>query len=142
MKVALGQLILLPFLLVPGLLVLGLLMPAAPAQAQDGPGYEVVSSGPDGLEIRFHGLAMRSVHADDDQNALAIDFLQPVDGALFDRLPGELPQWISMAYANFDNGVIRSPRPVTFLARPLGDGFSLRIMARGPSMPPSMRGSQ
>ena len=63
-----------------------------------------------------------------------IDFLQPVDGAVFDRLPRDLPQWISMAYANFDNGVIRSHRPVTFLARSEGDGFSLRIRARpGPA---------
>jgi hypothetical protein len=132
MKVALGQLILV------------LLMSAAPALAQ--PAYEIVSDGPDGLEIRFHGLSMRSVHADDDQNALAIDFLQPVDGALFDRLTDELPQWISMAYANFDNGVIRSPRPVTFLARSEGDGFSLRILARGPPpappAPAQMRGSR
>jgi hypothetical protein len=81
-------------------------------------------------------MPMRSVHADDSQNALAIDFLQPVDGGVFDRLPNELPQWISMAYANFDNGVIRSPRPVTFLTRGEGDGFSLRIIPRGPIAPP------
>ena len=90
--------------------------------------------------------AKRSVRADDKQNALSIDFQQPVDGSLFDRLPGELPQWISTAYANFDNGVILSPRPVTFLARPEGDGFSLRILARGPGPdlpdPPVIRGSR
>jgi hypothetical protein len=43
-----------------------------------------------------------------------------------------------MAYANFDNGIIRSPRPVTFLTRAEPDGFSLRIVARGPAPPPAM----
>ncbi len=120
-----------------------LLASAAPASAQRAASYEVISNGPGSVEIRFHGLPMRSVHADDNQNALAIAFLQPVDGTLFDRLAKELPQWISMAYANFDNGVIHSPRPVTFLARPEGTGFSLRILARGPSLPPpaQIRGS-
>lgn len=122
-----------------------LLSPAAPAGAQGGPGYEVISNGPEGLEVRFHGLPMRSVHADDNQNALAIDFLEPVNGALFERLPDELPQWISMAYVNFDNGIIRSPRPVTFLAHAESDGFSLRIIARGPPpappAPAQIRGS-
>ena len=124
-----------------------LVLMLAPAQAQNGSGFEVISSGPDGLELRFHGVPIRSVHADDNQNALAIDFLQPVDGALFDRLAGELPQWISMSYANFDNGVIRSPRPVTFLAHPENDGFYLRIIPRGDvppqpmTPPPPMRGS-
>ncbi|HEY0267119.1 MAG TPA: hypothetical protein VGC16_10230 [Rhizomicrobium sp.] len=113
-----------------GLLLAALLAPGA-AQAQGGTGYQVVSQGPDGLEVRFHGAPLRGVHADDSQNALSIDFAQPVDGAMFDRLPGDLPQWISMAYANFDNGVIRSPRPVTFLTRAEPDGFSLRIVPRG-----------
>jgi hypothetical protein len=124
------------------LLATVLLASAMPASAA--PSYQVVSNDPDGLEVRFYGLPMRSAHADDYQNALSIDFVVPVDGALFERLQDELPQWISTAYANFDIGVIRSPRPVTFLARPLGDGFSLRIMARGPAtdMPPPMRGSQ
>jgi len=108
----------------------------APVAAQADPTYEVISYGPDGLEVRFHGLPLRSVHADDSQNALAIDFLQPVDGALFERLPDELPQWISMAYVNFDNGIIRSPRPVTFLAHAENDGFFLRIIARGPPPEP------
>jgi len=129
MKAALQRLALRSVLLMPGLLV-----PGAPALAQ--PSYEVLSNGPDGLEIHFHGLPMRSVHADDNQNALAIDFLQPVDGALFERLPDELPQWISMAYVNFDSGIIRSPRPVTFLAHAENDGFFLRIIARGPPPEP------
>jgi hypothetical protein len=123
--------------------VAALAMMLAPAQAQSEPGYEVISNGPDGLELRFHGLPMRSVHADDNQNALAIDFLEPVDGALFERLPGELPQWISMSYVIFDNGIIRSPRPVTFLAHSESDGFTLLIIARGPlpAVPAQMRGS-
>jgi len=133
MKVAVRQLALLLF------------ATRAPVTAQAGPTYELISYGPDGLEVRFHGLPMRSVHADDSQNALAIDFLQPVDGALFERLPDELPQWISMAYVNFDNGIIRSPRPVTFLAHAENDGFFLRIIARGPPpappLPAQIRGS-
>jgi hypothetical protein len=124
------------------------LMAGAPAQGQ-GFGYQVISNDPNGLEIRFHGVPLRAVHADDNQNALSIDFQQPVDGAMFDHLQGDAPQWISMAYANFDNGVIRSPRPVTFLTRAEADGFSLRIVPRGappPMMaqnlpPPPMRGS-
>lgn len=115
------------------------LMPAAPSWAQ-APAYQVISNDPSGLEIRFHGLPLRGVHADDNQNALSIDFQQPVDGAMFDQLAGDLPQWISMAYANFDNGVIRSPRPVTFLTRGESDGFSLRIVPRGP--PPQQQFTQ
>ena len=129
-------------------MTLAMIAGAPGAWAQRGPGYEVISNDPSGLELHFHGVPMRSVHADDSQNALAIDFLQPVDGALFDRLHGDLPQWISMSYANFDNGVIRSPRPVTFLTRPESDGFSLRIIPRGPppqqafqAAPPQIRGS-
>ena len=111
------------------------LMPSAPALAQ-GPAYQVISNDPNGLEVRFRGMPIRGVHADDNQNALSIDFAQPVDGAAFDRLSGDLPQWISMAYANFDNGVIRSNRPVTFLTRNESDGFSLRIVPRGAPPPP------
>jgi hypothetical protein len=123
-----------------GALLLALSLAGSPAQAQGGPGYQVVSNDPSGLEIRFHGVGLRGVRADDAQNALALDFQNPVDGAMFDRLPGDMPQWISMAYANFDNGVIRSPRPVTFLTRAESDGFSLRIVPRGPVQgpPPQM----
>jgi hypothetical protein len=109
-------------------------MPLAPAFAQV-PAYQVISNDQNGLEVRFRGMPIRGVHADDNQNALSIDFANPVDGAAFDRLPGDLPQWISMAYANFDNGVIRSPRPVTFLTRNESDGFSLRIVPRGAPPP-------
>ena len=51
------------------------------AQGYRGPAYQVVSNDANGLEIRFHGVGLRGVHADDSQNALAIDFQQPVDGA-------------------------------------------------------------
>ncbi len=119
----------------------------SPAWAQ-GPSYQVTAQDPNMVEIRFHGVPLRGVHADDSQNALSLDFQQPVDGAMFERLPGEMPQWVSMAYTNFDNGIIRSPRPVTFLTRSEPDGFSLRIAARGPapaqpamSPPPPMRGA-
>lgn len=120
------------------LLAVGLTAPL-PALAQGPVGYQIVSNGPDGVEIRFHGVPLRGVHADDNQNALSLDFQTPVDGAMFDRLPSELPQWIAMSYANFDNGIIRAPRPVTFLTRSEPDGFSLRIVGRGPApqqMPP------
>ena len=108
---------------------------AAMAQPQQ-PSYEIVSRDNGALEIRFHGVPMRAVHADDAQNALSLDFLQPVDGGLFDRLAGDMPDWIAMSYANYDTGVIRATRPVTFLTRQEGDGFSLRMVPRGPAPPP------
>ncbi len=109
---------------------------APSAHAQGPAGYQVTGQDQNGIEIRFRGMPLRGVHADDNQNALSIDFQSAVDGQAFDRLAGQFPQWISMAYANFDNGVIRSPRPVTFLTRAEPDGFSLRIQARGPAGPP------
>jgi hypothetical protein len=138
------------------LAVMTALVTAVPAMAQPpgyqaapayrGPAYQIVSNDPSGLEIRFHGVAIRGVHADDSQNALAIDFQQPVDGAMFDQLPQAAPQWIAMSYCNFDNGIIRSNRPVTFLTRAEPDGFSLRMVPRGPGPvaqtappPPPMR---
>jgi len=104
---------------------------ASAASGQNGPapGVEVVGNGP-ALELRFHGVPLKSVRADDNQNALALDFTQPVDPAIFDRLNGALPSWIAMAYASYDNGVIRAARPVTFLTRPEIDGFSLRLEPR------------
>lgn len=141
------------------------LMTAAPTMAQApayqaptyrGPTYQIVRNDPNVLEIRFHGVGVRGVHADDSQNALAIDFQQPVDGAMFGRLTADAPLWISMSTCNFDNGVIRSTRPVTFLTRSEADGFSLRIVPRAgapmmqspvaqaapppPPPPPPMRG--
>lgn len=109
---------------------------ALPSRAQ-APSYEITVNSPRGVEIRFHGLTLNSVQADDNQNALALNFRQPVDGALFDRLARELPLWIAMAYANFDNGVIRGSRAASFLVRSEGDGFVLRLIPRG-RMEPSL----
>src|ERR1700742_3498558 len=108
---------------------------ASPAQAQDGPpptSFQVVSRDPTTLEIRFHNMPLKAVHADAAQNALALDFANGVDGSAFDRIAATLPDWVSMAYANYDSGVIRASRPVTFLTRNETDGFSLRMVARGP----------
>jgi hypothetical protein len=118
---------------IPGLLLAVLL--AGPALAQGAPppaGFEIVNRDPNTLEIRFHNMPLKGVHADAAQNALAIDFLSGVDGSAFDRLSSAMPDWISMAYANYDSGVIRASRPVTFLTRPESDGFSLRMVAAGP----------
>jgi hypothetical protein len=114
---------------------------AAPAWAQDQPppgpaGYEVISRNDAGLEIRFHNMPFKGVHADDAQNALAVDFLGPVDSAPFEKLAADFPEWIAMAYASYDTGVIRAARPATFLSRAEGDGFSLRIVPRGGAAPP------
>lgn len=100
----------------------------SPVLAQ-APGFEITSNGPV-LEVRFRGVPLKSVRADDNQNALSLDFNQPVDPVLFDRLGHALPQWISMAYTTYDNGVIRATRPVTFLTRQETDGFSLRMQPR------------
>lgn len=112
--------------------------------------YQVIGQDENGLELRFSGLPLRSVRADDSQNALSMDFQAPVNAAVFEQLPRDLPQWIAMAYVSFDNGVIRATRPVTFLTRREPGGFSLRIVARGPvieppeppplSPPPQLRG--
>jgi len=110
-----------------------------PAQAQ-GPGFEITSSGP-ALELRFRGMPLRSVRADDNQNALSLDFNQPVDPAIFDALARQLPQWVGMAYTSYDNGVIRATRPVTFLTRQETDGFSLRLQPRD-SAPPMQQAQQ
>lgn len=112
--------------------------------------YQVIVQDETGLELRFSGLPLRSVRADDSQNALSMDFQTPVNAATFEQLPRDLPHWIAMAYASFENGVIRATRPVTFLTRREPGGFSLRIVARGPvieppeppplSPPPQLRG--
>lgn len=106
---------------------------SAQAQAQ-GPGFQVVSDGP-ALEVRFRGVPLKSVRADDNQSALSLDFNQPVDPAIFDALARQLPQWIGMAYTSYDNGVIRATRPVTFLTRQETDGFSLRLQPRAAAAP-------
>lgn len=123
-----------------GLSLLAALMAPVTAFAQGPAGYQIVSMDPDGVEIRFRGLPLRGVHADDTQNALALDFQTAIDSSTFDRLSGDMPQWIAMSYANFDNGVIRATRPVTFLTRNEADGFSLRIMARGGPVQPAPQG--
>ena len=68
---------------------------ASHASAQ-APGFEVVNNSAV-LELRFHGIPLKSVRADDNQNALSLDFNQPIDPAIFDRLNGALPGWIAMA---------------------------------------------
>ena len=125
-----------------GLVLILLAVLSIPLQAQaPAPSftYQVIGQDENGLEIVFHGLPLRAVRADDNQNALSMDFQTPVNAAIFEQLPRDLPQWIAMAYASFDNGVIRATRPVTFLTRREPDGFSLRIVARGPmSEPPPL----
>ena len=108
------------------------LLAGVPALAQGGPPPPALKSStamPNTLEIRFHNMPLKGVHADATQNALALDFLNGVDGSAFDRLSAAMPDWISMAYANYDSGVIRASRPVTFLTRDESDGFSLRMVA-------------
>lgn len=121
--------------LIAGLALAPAAMTAAYAQAPAS--YQVTAQDPGMIEIRFRGLPLRAVHADDSQNALSLDFQSGIDSSVFDRLTADFPGWVSMAYASFDNGVIRSPRPVTFLTRAEPDGFSLRIVARGPTQPPA-----
>ena len=118
-----------------GLALAALLGAATPALAQNGPpqaGFQITNRDPNMVEIHFRNMPLRAVHADASQNALALDFNGGVDGSAFDRLAAVMPDWISMAYANFDNGVIRASRPVTFLTRNESDGFSLRMMANAP----------
>jgi hypothetical protein len=97
------------------------------------PSYEIVRRDPGALEIRFHNMPMREVRADDAQNALLINFNAPIDGAVFERLAADAPDWIDLAYGNYDSGVIRATHPATYLTRHEQDGFSLRILARSPA---------
>lgn len=106
---------------------------ALPALAQGGPsGFEITQHDQGMLEIRFHNMPLKGVHADAAQNALALDFLNGVDGSAFDRLAQAAPDFVALAYANYDSGVIRASRPVTFLTRNESDGFSLRLVAATP----------
>ena len=116
--------------------LLGALLAATPALAQGPAGFEVTVHDANTLEIRFHNMPLKAVHADAAQNALALDFVNGVDGSAFDRIAAAMPDWVGMAYANYDSGVIRASRPVTFLTRNESDGFSLRMVARGG--PPAM----
>ena len=113
-----------------------------PAAAQGPAGFEVTAHDANVLEIRFHNMPLKAVHADAAQNALALDFVNGVDGSAFDRIAAAMPDWVSMAYANYDSGVIRASRPVTFLTRNESDGFSLRLVARAgpPAMVPAPPG--
>jgi hypothetical protein len=100
------------------------------AVAQDAaPALSIVARSPN-VEIRIRGVSLKAVRADDAQNEVAFDFNGPVDDATFAQLQDELPDWIDMAYAGYDNAVIRARRPVTFLAKAESDGFSLRIVPR------------
>ena len=129
------------------------LMTSAPALAQGASAIRSSAMIPTAWKSASMACRCARVHADDNQNALSIDFQQPVDGAMFDHLPADVPQWISMAYANFDNGVIRSPRPVTFLTRAESRRlFAAHRAARRPAArrwrrtcrrpPPPMRGAR
>ncbi len=104
---------------------------ALPAHAQGPAGFEITARDANMAEIRFHNMPLKGVHADAAQNALALDFINGVDGTAFDRLAQALPDFVGMAYANYDSGVIRASRPVTFLTRNEADGFSLRMVSRG-----------
>ncbi len=116
--------------------VAALLLFAGAAGAQDVPpsALTIVSRGPD-PEFRIRGVSLKSVRADDTQNAVAFDFNGPVSDEAFTRLQDELPDWIDMAYAGYDNAVIRARRPVTFMTRAETDGFSLRLVPRGDVAP-------
>jgi hypothetical protein len=98
------------------------------------PSVTVLSQSPS-VELQFHGLALKSVRADDAQNAVSLDFDGPIDGRVFDELQQTLPGWVAMSYAGYDSAIIRASRPVSFLTRPEGDGFSLRMVPRQASSP-------
>lgn len=91
------------------------------------PSFAIVSQSP-ALELRFHGVMLRSARTDAQQSQIALDFAGPVDGALFDRLQQAAPDWIDAAYGSYDNAVIHARHPVQFLTRPESDGFSLRFV--------------
>ena len=111
--------------------------------AADGSALTILSRGPN-AEFRIRGVSLKSARADDAQNTIAFDFNGPVSDEAFARLQDELPDWIEMAYAGYDNAIIRAKRPVTFMTKAESDGFSLRLMARdgASGAPPApLRGS-
>lgn len=118
--------------------VLAAVLSCANAAAQDAPPpnseLTIVSRGPE-AEFRVRGVSLKSVRADDAQNEVAFDFNGPVSDEAFARLEAELPDWIEMAYAGYDNAIIRAKRPVTFLTRAEADGFSLKMVARDGAAP-------
>jgi hypothetical protein len=118
------------------------------ALAQDQPPSDasaltIVARGP-AAEFRIRGVSLKSARADDAQNTIAFDFNGPVSDEAFARLQDELPDWIEIAYAGYDNAIIRAKRPVTFMAKAESDGFSLRMVPRdgGPGAAPvDLRGA-
>ena len=108
---------------------LALLFARAQSAMPSAPSVTVISQSP-GAELQVHGLALKSVRADDLQNAVSLDFDGPIDGRVFDELQQTLPGWVSMSYSGYDSAFIRASRPVSFLTRPEGDGFSLRMVPR------------
>lgn len=106
----------------------------AVAQEQPASPLEIISKGPQ-PEFRVHGVSLKSVRADDAQNAVAFDFNGPVDDAAFAQLQEALPDWVEMAYAGYDNAVIRAKRPVTFMTKTESDGFSMRMVPRDAAAP-------
>ena len=110
-----------------------ILLGAGAAAAQDAPPQgstlTIVSQGPQ-AEFRIRGVSLKSVRADDAQNTVAFDFNGPVSDAAFSQLESELPDWIEMAYAGYDNAVIRAKRPVTFMTKAESDGFSMKMVPR------------
>ncbi len=98
------------------------------------PAMSIISQSPD-AELHFSGVTLKSVRADDAQNEIALDFQNPVGGDAFDTLQRALPNWVQMSYSGYDFAVIRATRPVTFLTRPDGDGFSLRMVPRAATGP-------
>jgi hypothetical protein len=125
---------------------MALLCAAASANADDGlaPSTLTITARTPEAEIHIRGVSLKSVRADDAQNAVAFDFNGPVSDTAFTQLQAELPDWVEMAYAGYDNAVIRAKRPVTFMTRAEADGFSLRMVPRegAPGAPPaSLRGA-
>ncbi|MEJ0042035.1 MAG: hypothetical protein WDM81_07375 [Rhizomicrobium sp.] len=106
-------------------LAAAILLGAGAAFAQDATpsSLTIVSQGPE-AEFRIRGVSLKSVRADDAQNAIAFDFNGAVSDEAFAQLEAELPDWIEMAYAGYDNAVIRAKQPVTFLTKVESDGFS------------------
>ena len=120
-----------------------ILLGAGAAAAQDvppqGSSLTIVSQGPE-AEFRVHGVSLKSVRADDAQNTVAFDFNGPVSDAAFSQLESELPDWIEMAYAGYDNAVIRAKRPVTFMTKVESDGFSMKMVPRDAGDAAPLRG--
>ena len=110
-----------------------ILLGAGAAVAQDAPppgsALTIVSQGPE-AEFRIRGVSLKSVRSDDAQNTVAFDFNGPVSDQAFSQLESELPDWIEMAYAGYDNAVIRARRPVTFMTKVESDGFSMKLVPR------------